>query len=156
MSTTELEQLLLEVADRGATFRLTPEGKLSVFPRRRLGKGLLKRIKKHKNAIVEILQAGEEIAGGEVDTVVIPRCLACGELIPRDEPHISLENFESGREHPYHANFECQKSALGWFAERIGSGEIYVLHHVHVCGDEASGFGCAGGCFREAVSEVEA
>jgi hypothetical protein len=151
MSTTELEQLLLEVAERGATFRLTLEGKLLVHPRNRLGKSLLKRIKKRRKDIRAILQAAADL---EAEHVTLPVCWECGEIIAHDEPAYELENLETGVKRPAHTREECAKALGGFFAGRVGKGELWALHHVHACGDAESGFACVGGCFRGEVSAV--
>jgi hypothetical protein len=37
-------------------------------------------------------------------------------------------------------------------AARIRQGKVYVMRHYHVCGDEAPGADCSGGCFSGAAA----
>ena len=87
------------------------------------------------------------------------RCRACEEIITHDEPHLSFERVDigeeggplfekSGKQRPYHADLGCRESAMEFMASKSGTGEVWMVHLVHVCGDEESGFNCRGGCFR--------
>ncbi len=47
---------------------------------------------------------------------------------------------------------ECQLRAGQETAARIQRGKVYVMRHYHVCGDEAPGADCSGGCFSGAAA----
>jgi hypothetical protein len=78
------------------------------------------------------------------------RCAHCKKRIRENHPHVSLKDYDSAKELAYHARTACSKRALqavlGATEERGG---VFGLSHHHVCGDEASGFDCWAGCFRE-------
>ena len=75
------------------------------------------------------------------------RCAACTRRIRDHHPYIGLERYDTGREVAYHARDACQEAGAEQLAQMMKVGRIYVIHHYHVCGDEAGGFDCSGGCF---------
>jgi hypothetical protein len=81
----------------------------------------------------------------------VMRCLSCGKRIRPSQPHIEVADYETGAVHAYHGRpRQCRERAL----EVVERGKVYMASYHHVCGDEASGFACAGGCFvdKEALS----
>jgi hypothetical protein len=79
------------------------------------------------------------------------RCAACARRIRASHPNIGIEDYDTGVEFSYHARPECQMRAAEDMERRGMEGKVYLVHHYHVCGDEANGFGCAGGCFDGAA-----
>jgi Fe2+ or Zn2+ uptake regulation protein len=79
------------------------------------------------------------------------RCAACSRRIKGSHPHIGIEDYGTGREIAYHAHSECQERAVKEMGAMLERGKLYILHHYHVCPDEAPGFHCSGGCFSGAV-----
>jgi hypothetical protein len=75
------------------------------------------------------------------------RCVACARRIRASHPHIGVEDYDTRAEFNYHARPECQERAMEETEARIQRGKVYMVHHYHVCGDEAAGFDCRGGCF---------
>jgi hypothetical protein len=75
------------------------------------------------------------------------RCGACARRIRPNQPHIGVEDYDAGAEFNYHARPECQQRAMEETEARIQGGKLFIVHHYHVCGDEAAGFDCCGGCF---------
>jgi hypothetical protein len=154
----DLEQILDELAEREVTCQITTNGGLSVYPRSRIPKSLLKRVRRHKRDIIALLRAAgslEEPGEGKVGLWV---CRGCEEIIAHDEPHISFEQVDigeedaprfekSGKQQPYHADLGCRESAMEFMASKAATGEVWMLHLVHACGDAESGYACKGGCF---------
>jgi hypothetical protein len=146
--TRKLEQLIAELRDRDASLRLTKNGGLSVFPQSRLNKNLLKRIKKHKKDLIAMLRAMGELEQSMDAVLALPVCEACEELIPHDAPYVAIEKDGTGEQEHFHIAPECQEPGAKKLASTLERGEIYWMHLVHACGDEKSGYACAGGCFR--------
>ncbi len=80
------------------------------------------------------------------------RCVACARRIRPNHPHIGVVDLETGSEWTYHARPRCQLRAGQETATRIRQGKVYVMRHYHVCGDEAPGADCSGGCFSGAAA----
>jgi hypothetical protein len=79
------------------------------------------------------------------------RCAGCTRRIRDNQPHIGIVDYDTRREIAYHARPECQKRAAEEMSAILEAGKVYIIHHYHVCGDEAPGFDCSGGCFSGAV-----
>jgi hypothetical protein len=75
------------------------------------------------------------------------RCVACARRVRENHPHLGVVDLETGSEWTYHARPKCQLRARQETATRIRQGKVYVMRHYHVCGDEAPGADCSGGCF---------
>jgi hypothetical protein len=80
------------------------------------------------------------------------RCVACARRIRENHPHVGVVDLETGSEWAYHARPKCQLRAGRETATRIRQGKVYVMRHYHVCGDEAPGAHCSGGCFSGAAA----
>jgi hypothetical protein len=78
------------------------------------------------------------------------RCVACGGRIRGRQPYIGVEDLETGAEFTYHAR--CQERAAEETVRRMAGGTVLIIHHYHVCGDEAPGADCSGGCFSGAAA----
>ncbi len=88
-------------------------------------------------------------AGGMKRTL---RCVACARRIRPNHPHLGVVDLETGSEWAYHARPTCQLRAGQETAARLERGKVYVMRHYHVCGDEAPGADCSGGCFSGAAA----
>ncbi len=80
------------------------------------------------------------------------RCVACARRIRPNHPHLGVVDLTTGSEWTYHARPKCQLRAGQEPAARIRQGKVYVMRHYHVCGDEAPGADCSGGCFSGAAA----
>jgi hypothetical protein len=79
-------------------------------------------------------------------TKSVTRCLACGGRIRDSHPHIEVTEMRTGVAHAYHGRLSgCRQRAL----EVVERGQVYLAGFHHTCGDEASGFDCAGRCFTD-------
>ena len=80
------------------------------------------------------------------------RCVACARRIRPNHPHLGVVDLTTGSEWTYHTRPKCQLRAGQETAARIQRGKVYVMRHYHVCGDEAPGADCSGGCFSGAAA----
>ena len=78
---------------------------------------------------------------------VVIRCAACTRRIRDHHSYVGVEDLATGKEVCFHARPRCQGVGARHMSAMLERGRVYIMHHYHVCGDEAAGFGCAGGCF---------
>jgi len=141
LNSPELGELLKELADREISLWRKKGGGLSVSPKSRLNADLLARIKKHKQGIIAmLLMVSEEHHG-----VLI--CRACLYPIRDSEPHVAIENLETGEVASFHRDPECTWHAHTRLSEKVHKGESHAVHLLHVCDDAAAGYECEAGCF---------
>ena len=76
------------------------------------------------------------------------RCAHCKKRIRENHQHVGLM-LGPGTELAYHAREACRGRAFQVVMEASVKGGVFGIHHYHTCGDEASGFDCYAGCFRE-------
>jgi hypothetical protein len=99
--------------------------------------------KKYKERLVE-----EAIRLHEdwTDTVI---CRGCLTEIADEEPCLSYQQDGDERLYPFHSEPACQFAAAAEIMKILEPGGVFWLHLHHVCGDEANGYNCEGGCFRD-------
>ena len=78
-------------------------------------------------------------------------CVSCGSRIRREQPYVGIEDYDTGRELPYHAHEGCREVLAEFLTDGTNRGKLFFLHHYHTCNDHGSGFECWAGCFKEPV-----